>query len=74
MFCLEIGRSFKYRGENWEIRKIHIDSFLAINEFGFNLKRFPILKRIKQEGLIYVNVNKDDTAGSNRCSMSFRGW
>lgn len=47
MFCLEIGRSFKHNGENWEIRKIYSDSFLAINEFGFNLKIFPILLRIK---------------------------
>lgn len=47
MFCLKIGRSFKHKGENWEIRKIYSDSFLAINEFGFSLKRFPILKRVK---------------------------
>lgn len=47
MFCLEIGKSFKYNGEMWKIRRIYNDSFLAINEFGFNLKRFPILKTIK---------------------------
>jgi hypothetical protein len=47
MFCLKIGANFRHKGETWEVRKIYSDSFLAINEFGFNLKRFPILLKIK---------------------------
>lgn len=47
MFCLEIGRSFKHQGKDFQIIKIYRDCFLAQDEFMTTIKRFPILKRIK---------------------------
>lgn len=41
------GRTYKIKGENYKIIKEFNDSFLAISEIGFILKRLPKLKRIK---------------------------
>jgi len=41
------GQTFKVQGKNYKIIKEFNDSFLAISEFGFNLKVIPKLKRLK---------------------------
>lgn len=47
MFSLEIGKSFKHKGEEFQIIKIYRDYFLATDEFMTTIKRFPILQRVK---------------------------
>lgn len=44
---MEIGQELKIKGEVYRIIKEFTDEFLAISEFGFNLKRIPKLTLVK---------------------------
>ena len=44
---MKLGQALKLKGEEFKIIKEYFNSFLAISEFGFNLKRIPKLARIK---------------------------
>ena len=41
------GQTFKVQGKSYKLIVEFNDSFLAISEVGFHLKRIPKLKRIK---------------------------
>lgn len=41
------NKALKLKGENYKIIKEYREFFLAIDEFGFNLKRIPKLRIIK---------------------------
>lgn len=61
MFSLEIGKSFKHKGEEFQIIKIYRDCFLATDEFMTTIKRFPILQRIKwgeKMNMFGINLSK----------------
>lgn len=47
MFLLEIGKSFSHKGEEFQIIKIYRDCFLAVDSHVKEIKRFPVLQRIK---------------------------
>jgi hypothetical protein len=44
---MKIGDIIKLQKEEFKIIKEYSDAFLAISEFGFNLKRIPKLQVIK---------------------------
>ena len=44
---MKLGDTIKLQKEDFKIIKEYRDMFLAVSEFGFNIKRIPKLVRVK---------------------------